>query len=140
MTTPTITVGCSFSVAEYFDNTFIISYPSCVVRDIFQMHMRARTIKNNKIIFSIPETKTYNFIRSSANIKMNLVNNFDDQINYNFELHKKLIDEYKTKLQNQNKKYFVQKTNKENDYIAKELNKVEKYEYYFIKNNFTKFS
>lgn len=135
LTTPTITVGCSFSVPDYFDNTFIVSYPSCVVRDTFQTHMRARTIKNNKIYFSIPETKTYNFIRSSANIKMSLYNNFDDQINYNFELHKKLIEEYKTKLQNQSNKYFEQNTDKENDYITKELNKVEKYEYYFIKNN-----
>jgi len=135
MTTPTITVGCSFSVPDYFDNTFIVSYPSCVVRDTFQTHMRARTIKNNKIYFSIPEPKTYNFIRSSANIKINLYNNFDDQINYNFELHKKLIEEYKTKLQNQSNKYFEQKTDKKNNYLSSELYKVEKYEYYFIKNN-----
>ena len=122
MTTPTITVGCSFSVLDFFHNTFIVSYPSCVVRDIFQMHMRARTIKNNKIYFSIPETKTYNFIRSSANIKMNLYNNYDDQINYNFELQKKLIDEYKTKLQKQT-------TNK---YIINEIERINKYEFYFI--------
>lgn len=122
MTTPTITVGCSFSVPDYFDNTFIVSYPSCVVRDIFQMHMRARTIKNNKIYFSIPETKTYNFIRSSANIKMNLYNNYDDQINYNFELQKKLIEEYKIKLQKQT-------TNK---YIINEIERIKKYEFYFI--------
>jgi hypothetical protein len=122
MTTPTITIGCSFSVPDYFDNTFIISYPSCVVRDIFQMHMRARTIKKNKIYFSIPETKTYNFIKSNANIKMNIYNNYDETINNNYELQKKLIAEYRIKLNKQT-------TNK---YIINEIEKLKNYEYYFI--------
>ncbi len=68
MTTPTITVGCSFIIPDYFHNTFIISYPSCNARDIFQTHMRARTLINNKIYYSIPEPKKYNFIRSQAKI------------------------------------------------------------------------
>ena len=124
MTTPTITVGCSFSVPDYFDNTFIISYPSCVVRDLFQMHMRARTIKNNKIYFSLPDPKTYNFIKCYANIKKKNFDNYDNIINYNFELHKKLIEEYKTKLKNN--------IYSKSKYIQNEIDKLEKHELYYI--------
>jgi hypothetical protein len=99
LTTPTITEGCSFFVPDYFDNTFMISHPPCAVRDLFQTHMRARTIKNNKMYFSIPEPNTCNFIRSQANIKKNH-DNCEDTINNNFE---ELIKEYKQKLDNNTK-------------------------------------
>jgi len=57
-TTPTNTVGCSFSVPNDFDNVFMLcTAPTCSIRDMFQMSMRVRHIKENKMYFCLPNIK-----------------------------------------------------------------------------------
>ena len=60
-TSPTITVGCSFTEL-YFNNCFIFGFPSCTVRDIMQTHMRARNLINNNLYYCTPKEKDINFI------------------------------------------------------------------------------
>jgi len=57
-TTPTNTVGCSYSVPNDFDNVFMLcTAPTCSIRDMFQMSMRVRHIKENKMYFCLPNIK-----------------------------------------------------------------------------------
>ena len=88
--------------------------------------MRARNIINNKIYFSIPEPKKYNFIKSQANILLNIYDNYDNEINYNYEVHLKLIEQYITNLKNNKILY---------EHIKeKELIRIDNYKESFIKN------
>ncbi len=125
LTTPSITVGCSFTEL-YFHNTFIIGYPSCVVRDLFQTHMRARYLINNIVYFSIPEPKKYNFIKSQSKILLNIYDNFTNETNYKYDVHLNLLERYETNIKN-NKMLF--KSVRES-----ELFKLEIYRPTFIKN------
>jgi hypothetical protein len=125
LTTPSITVGCSFTEV-YFHNTFIIGYPSCSVRDLFQTHMRARYLINNIVYFSIPEPKKYNFIKSQSNILLNMFDNFTNEINYKYDVHLNLLERYETNINNNKRLYKSVKDS--------ELYKLEIYRQTFIKN------
>lgn len=125
LTTPTITVGCSFTEV-YFHNTFIIGYPSCNVRDLLQTHMRARYLINNIVYFSIPEPKKYNFIKSQARILLNIYDNFTNETDYKYNLHLDLLDKYEKNINN-NKLLFK-------SYRDSELYKLDIYRSTFIKN------
>ena len=55
-TTPTNTCGCSYSIPDDFNNVYMMcNFPTCSVRDMFQMSMRVRHIKENKLVFCLPE-------------------------------------------------------------------------------------
>lgn len=63
MTTPKITVGCSYSEAGQFHATGVYFYPSCCVRDLIQSHMRVRSLVDNEVYYSIPSSKSLRNIR-----------------------------------------------------------------------------
>jgi hypothetical protein len=125
LTTPTITVGCSFTQL-FFHNTFIISYPSCSVRDLFQTHMRARNLINNTVYYCIPEPKKYNFIRSQTRILLNIYDNFTNETDYKYNLHLDLLEKYETNIKN-NKLLYA-------NVRESELYKLDIYKNTFIKN------
>jgi Origin of replication binding protein len=65
MTTPKITVGCSFAEENVFHSTFVYFYPSCCVRDLIQSHMRVRKLIDNDVYYAIPD-KIENLIHMRA--------------------------------------------------------------------------
>jgi len=68
-TTPTITIGCSYSIENDFDTVWIQGFPSCVPPDIFQSHMRVRHLKDNEkedMFYCFPLTNDLNFIKVST--------------------------------------------------------------------------
>ena len=97
MTTPTITVGNSYSIPDDFDNVFIRSSPTCIIPDIFQCHRRVRYTKSNILYFSLPtkEIKTYN--KRFSNHKLEILRNFNDHNMLNTELTIQLLKELKQK-------------------------------------------
>jgi len=54
---PTITIGMSFDIPNHFFCTMINFKPTCVVRDLFQAHMRVRYTTSNEIFFQRPNNK-----------------------------------------------------------------------------------
>lgn len=125
LTTPTITIGCSFTEI-HFHNTFIIGYPSCNARDIMQTHKRARVLINETVYYSIPEPKKYNFIRSQAKILLNLYYNYNDIVNYNHKLQLELLTQYEKNLDNNNFLFPKHKAN--------EKERLDEYKRFFINN------
>ena len=52
--TPTVSVGVSFEVADYFDCLFVYAYnQSCPIQDIFQGTARVRKLKSNSMYFTL---------------------------------------------------------------------------------------
>jgi hypothetical protein len=89
-TTPTNTIGCSYSIKNDFDNVYMLcTAPTCSVRDMFQMSMRVRHIKENKLFFCLPETKR-NTKGTRDEIYFQSLENFE---NYNREKIQLTIDE-----------------------------------------------
>jgi hypothetical protein len=78
MTTPTVTVGNSYTICD-FDNVFIRSSPTCIVADIFQCHRRVRYTKQNTLYFSLPTVgiKTYN--KRFREEKIEILRNFNER-------------------------------------------------------------
>lgn len=56
-TSPKITVGCSFSIENWFDRVYVKAKSSCCVRDIMQSIMRVRYLKEKIMYFSLPNQK-----------------------------------------------------------------------------------
>jgi len=89
-TTPTNTIGCSYSVSGDFDNVYMMCpFPTCSVRDMFQMMMRVRHIKENKMYFSLPENKK-NMKKNRDDVYYLSLENFE---NYNKDKLQLCIDE-----------------------------------------------
>jgi hypothetical protein len=89
-TTPTNTIGCSYSQKNDFDNVYMMCpFPTCSVRDMFQMMMRVRHIKENKMYFSLPENKR-NMKKNRDDIYYLSLDNFE---NYNKDKIQLCIDE-----------------------------------------------
>jgi len=89
-TTPTNTVGCSYSVKNDFDNVYMMCpVPTCSVRDMFQMMMRVRHIKENKMYFSLPAIKR----NTKANRDDIYYLSLENYENYNKEKIQLCIDE-----------------------------------------------
>jgi hypothetical protein len=63
MTTPKITVGCSYSEEGQFHVTGIDFVPSCCVRDLIQTHMRVRSLVNNEVYYAVPSTEKLKRLR-----------------------------------------------------------------------------
>ena len=61
--TPTITVGVNFDLPDYFDQLFVYgSAFSCTVRDLFQMTLRVRHLRENVMYFAIQSTKMFRML------------------------------------------------------------------------------
>jgi len=89
-TTPTNTIGCSYSQKNDFDNVYMMCpAPTCSVRDMMQMMMRVRHIKENKMYFSLPENKR-NMKKNRDDIYYLSLDNFE---NYNKDKLQICIDE-----------------------------------------------
>ena len=91
-TSPSITVGCSFSpdndrINPHFDKTYVNAFPSCCVRDTFQQIMRVRHTKTNTLIFSLPNDATMNIIRNSNNLIFKLFNEYENHYNHKVDMY-----------------------------------------------------
>ena len=107
-TTATITIGVSFD-KPHFNKTFIIGYPSCMARDLFQSHQRVRTLSNNEIIFTLPKKSSYNYVYGMSHYYLQFYLNFDNEVESNYKLQIDLLQTLKDKINNTtnpyNKKY-----------------------------------
>lgn len=92
-TTPTITVGNSYSVEDHFNKVFINGAPTCSVRDTFQSQMRVRHLKDNKLIFSLPTSKQYNYYKNRNLLYFDVLEQFDEYNESKKEMLINLIDE-----------------------------------------------
>jgi len=77
LTSPSITVGNSYSVIDHFNKVFINGAPTCTVRDTFQTQMRVRHLKDNMLVFSLPTKKQYNYAKSRNLLYFNVLDDFD---------------------------------------------------------------
>ena len=123
-TTATITIGVSFK-EFHFNKTFIIGYPSCTARDLFQSHQRVRNLIDNEIYFTLPKKTSYNYIYGLCSYYLSFYFNFDDEIKNNYDIQYKLLQKIKDKINNCNGYCEL--------YKGQNLKKVEEYEI-FLKN------
>ena len=95
-TTPTNTVGCSFSKKDEFDNVYMMcNFPTCSVRDMFQMNMRVRHIKSNKLYFSLPDKKRLNLSkRNKGTVYFTSLNNFESYNKDKLKNYIEIIDDF----------------------------------------------
>ena len=103
MTTPTITVGNSYSPPEAdFDNVWICSTPTCIVADTFQSHRRVRHTKSNILYYSFPPEKALNSAKRFFHSKLNILNTFYERNETNaqqlLDQMKDLIEKRKTQI------------------------------------------
>lgn len=78
ITSPTITVGNSYSVKDHFNKVFINASPTCNVRDTFQTQMRVRYLKDDELIFSLPTKKQYNYYKNRNLLYFDVLEMFDE--------------------------------------------------------------
>ena len=121
-TTATITIGVSFKEL-HFNKTFIIGYPSCTARDLFQSHQRVRNLRDNIIYFALPKKSSYNYIYGLCHYFLQVYFNFENEININYEIQYNLLQKIK-EIINTNTNLYYEKYKKEN------IKKVEEYEYF----------
>lgn len=108
ITSPTITVGNSYSVKDHFNKVFINASPTCNVRDTFQTQMRVRYLKDNELNFSLPTTKQYNYYKNRNLMYFDVIEMFDEYQQDKKEMIINLINdsaieglqELKTKIEN----------------------------------------
>ena len=87
MTSPTITVGNSYCPdIPDVDEVFIFSYPSCIVADTFQAHMRVRHTKSNMLYFSLPAEREIKKNRTNGLKMINILENRDLYIGHKKEM------------------------------------------------------
>lgn len=96
-TSPSITVGCSFSPENdnnnpHFDKTYIDAFPTCCVRDCFQQLMRVRHTKTNALFFSLPKKSTMFLISNSNNETFKLFEDYDKHCKFKQTMYKELCD------------------------------------------------
>lgn len=78
VTSPTITVGNSYSVKDHFNKVFINASPTCSVRDTFQTQMRVRYLKDDEMIFSLPTKRQYNYYKTRNLLYFDVIDMFDE--------------------------------------------------------------
>lgn len=98
-TTPTNTVGCSFSPENKEENNFDLVYmvcpfPTCSVRDMMQMMMRVRHIKQNKMIFSLPSSKSNTKENHKNDIFYSSLENFENFNKDKLHIYVKTIEDF----------------------------------------------
>jgi hypothetical protein len=78
--TPTITVGNSYAPDRPadFHQVWIKGYPTCIVADTFQSHMRVRHLKDNTIYFSLPEEKILLMNERGTDFAFRVLKDFDE--------------------------------------------------------------
>ena len=77
VTSPSITVGNSFSVKNHFNKVYINASPTCCIRDTFQTHMRVRYLIDDTLVFSLPTTRQYNYYKSRNLLYFDVVEQFE---------------------------------------------------------------
>jgi hypothetical protein len=78
MTTPSITVGNSFSPKiPDFNSVWVAGSPTCIVAQTFQGHMRVRHLKENTMFFSLPTDNVLKFHRNRTDIKFIILSQYD---------------------------------------------------------------
>ena len=65
-TSPAITIGVSYTGKDDFGSVFANAKPTCPVRDLMQMIMRVRHLKDNKLYYVLP-TKLYQSLARTNN-------------------------------------------------------------------------
>ncbi len=88
--------------------------------------MRARNLIDDKLYFSLPEPRKYNCIKSQANLLLSIYDNYDQERNYNYDLHMKSLDQYEKNIETNKISY---------DHLQnKEKIRIQNYRESFIKN------
>jgi hypothetical protein len=95
-TSPSITVGNSYSVKDHFNKVFINASPTCNVRDTFQSQMRVRYLKNNELIFCLPSKQQYTANKNKNILYFDVLDMFDEFQEDKKELIFNLIDNIKS--------------------------------------------
>lgn len=101
MTSPTNTIGCSYSPEgdADFNQVMVCAAPTCCVRDTFQTQMRVRHLKDNKMVFSLPTEKSLQFSKSRLELQFDLLDEYEtfnkSKAAVVMELINKLMDEKK---------------------------------------------
>jgi len=103
LTSPSITVGNSYSVKNHFNKVFINGAPTCSVRDTFQTQMRVRHLKDNMLVFSLPTKKQYNYAKSRNLLYFNVLEDFDKYNEGKKEMTVNLVNEILTSESNEQK-------------------------------------
>ena len=79
MATPSITVGNSYAPKiPDINNVWIKAYPTCIIADTFQGHMRVRHLKDNILYFSIPDDKILHMNKEGTDLKFKILSEFDN--------------------------------------------------------------
>jgi hypothetical protein len=96
ITSPSITVGNSYSVKDHFNKVYINASPTCNVRDTFQSQMRVRYLKDNKLIFCLPSKQQYTANKNKNILYFDVLDMFDEFQEDKKELIFNLIDNIKS--------------------------------------------
>lgn len=96
-TTPTITVGCSFSPETdkenpHFEAVYVDAFPSCSVRDTFQQIMRVRNTKTNTLYFTLPNAQTQNIIKNANTLIFDIFKNYEQHFSNKLNLYIGMFD------------------------------------------------
>jgi hypothetical protein len=118
-------IALAFFLYKCIRCLFIICYPSCTARVLFQSHQRFRYLIDNQISFTLPKKTSYNYIYGLCSYYLSFYFNFDDEIKNNYDIQYKLLQKIKDKINNCNGYCEL--------YKGQNLKKVEEYEI-FLKN------
>lgn len=77
LTSPSITVGNSYSTKDEFDCVMILGSPTCTVRDTFQTHMRVRHLKDNNLYYALPKASAMNFSKCRADLIFDVLEEYE---------------------------------------------------------------
>ena len=77
LTSPSITVGNSYSNPNDFDTTMILGAPTCTVRDTFQTQMRVRHLKDNNLYYALPKDSAMNFSKIRADLIFKVLEEYE---------------------------------------------------------------
>ena len=95
ITSPSNTVGCSYSPDRPpdFNRVWIMASPTCCVRDTFQTQMRVRHLKDNEMVFSLPSEKSMEFFKSSCELEIQLLDEYEEFMDSKRTILVNLIDD-----------------------------------------------
>ncbi|MBC7439317.1 MAG: hypothetical protein H7250_04970 [Flavobacterium sp.] len=98
MTTPSITVGNSYSPKD-FTSVWVNGSPTCIVAQTFQGHMRVRNLIENTMNFCLPMESMLRFHKNTTEIKFTILAQYDFHTDEKRQL---MVDLTKKLLKNKN--------------------------------------
>ena len=104
MTSPSNTVGCSYShpsLPPDINAVWMNGAPTCCVRDSFQSHMRTRHVKD-KMVFCLPTPKSLMLSKGRYDLQFDVLDEYENYNKEKREIVTKLITELKRMRQDRN--------------------------------------